>query len=62
MRFLVDNQLPPSLARWLRDRGHDKVVRATAAASVYDHRVRLAPRISSATHPASHRIRHGEQP
>ena len=23
MRFLVDNQLPPSLARWLRDRGHD---------------------------------------
>jgi predicted nuclease of predicted toxin-antitoxin system len=22
MRFLVDNQLPPSLARWLRDRGH----------------------------------------
>ena len=23
MRFLVDNQLPPSLARLLRDRGHD---------------------------------------
>ena len=23
MRFLVDNQLPPSLARWLRDRGHE---------------------------------------
>lgn len=23
MRFLVDHQLPPSLARWLRDRGHD---------------------------------------
>ena len=23
MRFLVDNQLPPSLARWLRDRGPD---------------------------------------
>ena len=23
MRFLVDNQLPPSLARWLRDRGLD---------------------------------------
>ena len=23
MRFLVDNQLPPSLARWLRDHGHD---------------------------------------
>ena len=23
MRFLVDNQLPPSLARWLRNRGHD---------------------------------------
>jgi len=23
MRFLVDNQLPPSLARWLRDCGHD---------------------------------------
>ena len=23
MRFLVDNQLPPSLPRWLRDRGHD---------------------------------------
>ena len=23
MRFLVDNQVPPSLARWLRDRGHD---------------------------------------
>jgi predicted nuclease of predicted toxin-antitoxin system len=23
MRFLVDDQLPPSLARWLRDRGHD---------------------------------------
>jgi len=23
MRFLVDNQLPPFLARWLRDRGHD---------------------------------------
>lgn len=23
MRFLVDNHLPPSLARWLRDRGHD---------------------------------------
>jgi len=23
MRFLVDNQLPPSLARWLLDRGHD---------------------------------------
>jgi predicted nuclease of predicted toxin-antitoxin system len=23
MRFLVDNQFPPSLARWLRDRGHD---------------------------------------
>lgn len=23
MRFLVDNQLPPSLAQWLRDRGHD---------------------------------------
>jgi predicted nuclease of predicted toxin-antitoxin system len=23
MRFLVDNQLPPSLARWLGDRGHD---------------------------------------
>jgi predicted nuclease of predicted toxin-antitoxin system len=25
MRFLVDNQLPPSLARWLRDRGHGAV-------------------------------------
>jgi predicted nuclease of predicted toxin-antitoxin system len=23
VRFLVDNQLPPALARWLRDRGHD---------------------------------------
>ena len=23
MRFLVDNQLPPSLAHWLHDRGHD---------------------------------------
>lgn len=23
MRFLVDNQLPPSLARWLRDRGYE---------------------------------------
>jgi predicted nuclease of predicted toxin-antitoxin system len=23
MRFLVDNQLPPSLAHWLRDRGHE---------------------------------------
>lgn len=23
MRFLVDNQLPPSLAKWLRDAGHD---------------------------------------
>jgi predicted nuclease of predicted toxin-antitoxin system len=23
MRFLVDNQLPPSLARWLCDRGHE---------------------------------------
>jgi len=23
MRFLVENQLPPSLARWLRDGGHD---------------------------------------
>jgi len=23
MRFLVDNQLPPSLARWLCDRGYD---------------------------------------
>ena len=23
MRFLVDNQLPPSPARWLRDRRHD---------------------------------------
>jgi predicted nuclease of predicted toxin-antitoxin system len=23
MRFLVDNQLPPLLARWLRDQGHD---------------------------------------
>ena len=23
MRFLVDHQLPPSLALWLRDRGHD---------------------------------------
>lgn len=23
MRFLVDNQVPPSLARWLRDRGHE---------------------------------------
>lgn len=23
MRFLVDDQLPPSLATWLRDRGHD---------------------------------------
>jgi len=23
MRFLVDNQLPPALTRWLRDRGHD---------------------------------------
>ena len=23
MRFLVDNQLPPSLATWLCDKGHD---------------------------------------
>jgi predicted nuclease of predicted toxin-antitoxin system len=23
MRFLVDAQLPPALARWLKDRGHD---------------------------------------
>jgi predicted nuclease of predicted toxin-antitoxin system len=23
MRFLVDAQLPPALARWLSDRGHD---------------------------------------
>ena len=23
MRFLIDAQLPPALARWLRDRGHE---------------------------------------
>jgi len=27
MRFLVDAQLPPALAQWLKERGHD----ATAA-------------------------------
>jgi predicted nuclease of predicted toxin-antitoxin system len=30
MRFLVDAQLPPALARWLSDRGHD-------ATHVMDH-------------------------
>ena len=25
MKFLVDNQLPPALAGWLCDRGHDAV-------------------------------------
>jgi predicted nuclease of predicted toxin-antitoxin system len=25
MRFLVDNQLPPALATWLRDQGHDSL-------------------------------------
>lgn len=25
MRFVVDNQLPPSLSRWLADAGHDSV-------------------------------------
>ncbi len=23
MRFLIDNQLPPALGNWLRERGHD---------------------------------------
>ena len=32
MRFLVDAQLPPALARWLADRGHD-------AEHVIDHRL-----------------------
>lgn len=25
MRFLIDAQLPPALAKWLRDKGHDAV-------------------------------------
>jgi predicted nuclease of predicted toxin-antitoxin system len=25
MRFLVDNQLPPTLANWLRGQGHDAI-------------------------------------
>lgn len=25
VRFIVDAQLPPALAKWLRDRGHDAI-------------------------------------
>jgi predicted nuclease of predicted toxin-antitoxin system len=35
MRFLVDAQLPPALARWLAERGHD-------AEHVFDQRLAAA--------------------
>ena len=38
MRFLVDNQLPPSLARWLRDRGHDAEHVFESGLHVFDDR------------------------
>jgi len=43
MRFLVDAQLPPALARWLAAKGHeaehvgDKGMQAASDAAIWDH-------------------------
>jgi predicted nuclease of predicted toxin-antitoxin system len=46
MRFLVDAQLPPALARWLAAKGHaaehvgDKGMEAASDAAIWDYAVR----------------------
>ena len=48
MRFLVDNQLPPSLARWLRDRGHDSEHVFESGLHLLDDRALWARALASA--------------
>ena len=48
MRFLVDAQLPPALARWLADKGHeaehvaDRQMEAASDAAIWDFALRAS--------------------
>jgi predicted nuclease of predicted toxin-antitoxin system len=48
MRFLVDNQLPPSLARWLRDCGQDAEHLFECNLHLFDDRALWARSLSDA--------------
>ncbi len=48
MRFLVDTNLPPALAQWLRERGHDGEHAAAALAPTADDTTIWAHAVSTA--------------
>jgi predicted nuclease of predicted toxin-antitoxin system len=55
MRFLVDAQLPPALARWLAEKGHqaehvaDRQMQAASDAAIWDYALREAAAIVTKT-------------